>query len=175
MACSCVSFDFVDRFAESVKNTKSESTLRSMPISADPTCLFCKIASGEVSAQLVYEDEISLAFLDHRPVFPGHCLLIPKDHFETLADLPTNLVGPIFQNAQLLARAVESAMEAHGTFVALNNRVSQSVPHLHIHVVPRRRKDGLRGFFWPRYPYKTAEESAAVQAAISSAVSFLRR
>jgi histidine triad (HIT) family protein len=138
------------------------------------SCLFCKIAAGEVSARLVFEDEISIAFLDHRPVFPGHCLLIPKAHFETLSDLPTSLVGPFFQNAQLLARAVENALEAHGTFVAMNNRVSQSVPHLHVHVVPRRRKDGLRGFFWPRYPYKSDQDAAAVQAAISGAVNLLR-
>ena len=128
-----------------------------------------------MTALKVFEDEISIAFLDHRPVFPGHCLLIPKGHFETLTDLPGDLIGPFFQNAQLLARAVENALEAHGTFVAMNNRVSQSVPHFHVHVVPRRRKDGLRGFFWPRYPYKSDEEATAVQTAISAAVSFLRR
>jgi histidine triad (HIT) family protein len=138
------------------------------------SCLFCKVVRGDVAALKVFEDEISIAFLDHRPVFPGHCLLIPRTHFETLADLPANLIGPFFQNAQLLARAVENAMEAHGTFVAMNNRVSQSVPHLHVHIVPRRRKDGLRGFFWPRYPYKNDEEAAHVQTAISAAVSFLR-
>ena len=136
-------------------------------------CLFCKIVSGELAAHLVFEDEISLAFLDHRPVFPGHCLLIPKEHYETLTDLPVDLIGPFFKNAQLLARAIESAMEAHGTFVAMNNRVSQSVPHFHVHIVPRRRKDGLKGFFWPRYPYKSDEEAAAVQAAIRSAVATL--
>src|SRR5215471_17140988 len=98
-------------------------------------CLFCKVANGELSARVVFEDENSLAFLDHRPVFPGHTLLIPRTHFETLTDLPVDLVGPFFRNAQLLARAVELALEAHGTFVAMNNRVSQSVPHLHVHVV----------------------------------------
>ena len=137
------------------------------------TCLFCKIVRGEVPARLVFEDEISLAFLDHRPVFPGHCLLIPKAHYETLTDLPENLIGPYFRNVQLLSRAVESALEAHGTFVAMNNRVSQSVPHLHTHIVPRRRKDGLKGFFWPRSPYKSEEEAAAVQSAIRSAVDAL--
>jgi len=137
------------------------------------TCLFCKIVRGEVPARLVFEDEISLAFLDHRPVFPGHCLLIPKAHYETLTDLPENLIGPYFRSVQLLNRAVESALEAHGTFVAMNNRVSQSVPHLHTHIVPRRRKDGLKGFFWPRYPYKTEEEAAVVQSAIRSAVDAL--
>ena len=141
-----------------------------MPNPANDTCLFCKIAAGEVTARIVFEDEISLAFLDHRPVFPGHSLLIPKAHYETLADLPANLIGPFFQNAQRLSRAVESAMEAHGTFVAMNNRVSQSVPHLHVHVVPRRRKDGLKGFFWPRYPYENEEQASATQAAIKAAM-----
>jgi histidine triad (HIT) family protein len=139
------------------------------------TCLFCKIAALEVAARLVFEDEVSLAFLDHRPVFPGHCLLVPKDHYETLAELPGNLIEPFFKSTQLLARAIESAMEAHGTFVAMNNRVSQSVPHLHVHVVPRRRKDGLKGFFWPRYPYKDEGEADSVQSAIRNAVEALMR
>lgn len=134
------------------------------------SCLFCKIAGREVHARIVFEDDLSLAFLDHRPVFPGHCLLIPKKHSETLVDLPAATVGPFFSNAQLLAQAVESGMQAHGTFVAMNNRVSQSVPHLHVHVVPRRRKDGLRGFFWPRYPYKSDDEAEFVQQAIRVAV-----
>ncbi|HEY3027578.1 MAG TPA: HIT family protein [Pyrinomonadaceae bacterium] len=136
----------------------------------DSTCAFCKIASDEVKANIVFEDDVSLAFLDHRPVFPGHCLLIPKHHHETLADLPDDLIAPLFRNAQLLARAIESALEAHGTFVAINNRVSQSVPHLHVHIVPRRRKDGLKGFFWPRQPYKNEEEISLVQETIRQAV-----
>ena len=139
----------------------------------NPNCLFCKIVTSEGAARLVFEDEISLAFLDHRPVFPGHCLLIPKDHYETLSDFPTCLTGPFFKNAQLLARAVEAAMEAEGTFVAMNNRVSQSVPHLHVHVVPRRRKDGLKGFFWPRHPYPTEADAAAVQSAVRDAIAAL--
>jgi histidine triad (HIT) family protein len=133
-------------------------------------CLFCGIISGEVSATVVFEDELSLAFLDHRPLFYGHCLLVPKQHFETLTDLPVELVGPFFQNAQLLARAVEIAMEAEGSFVAMNNRVSQSVPHLHIHVVPRRRKDGLKGFFWPRTKYADPEQMITVQKLIQLAI-----
>jgi histidine triad (HIT) family protein len=135
-----------------------------------PACLFCKAVTGELSVRTVFEDEVSLGFLDHRPVFPGHCLLIPKVHYETLTDLPTDLIEPFFRNVQLLSRAVESGMEAHGTFVAMNNRVSQSVPHFHVHVVPRRRKDGLRGFFWPRYPYKSDEEADLVQTAIRQAI-----
>jgi len=137
-------------------------------------CLFCKIVRGELSARIVFEDDECIAFLDHRPVFPGHCLLIPKQHYETLIDLPANLIEPVFRGVQLLARAVETGMQAHGTFVAMNNRVSQSVAHLHVHVVPRRRKDGLRGFFWPRYPYKSDEEAEVVQQAIRAAVDGLK-
>ena len=118
----------------------------------------------------MFEDEISAAFLDYRPLFPGHVLLIPKEHYETLADLPAAVVGPFFSNAQLLARAVEAAMEAEGSFVAINNRVSQSVPHLHVHIVPRRRKDGLKGFFWPRHNYGSEEEMEQVKRAIRAAV-----
>ena len=116
-------------------------------------CKFCDLVRGKLRASIVYEDEHSLAFLDHRPLFPGHLLLIPRDHFETLDDLLPERVGPYFQTVQLLARAVQTAMEAHGNFIAINNRISQSVPHLHVHVVPRRKGDGLRGFFWPRSKY----------------------
>jgi len=137
---------------------------------SDSSCLFCKVVRGEVAARIVFEDDVCIAFLDHRPVFPGHCLLIPKEHYETLTDLPAELIAPLFRAAQNLARAVEKGMQAHGTFVAMNNRVSQSVPHLHVHVVPRRRKDGLRGFFWPRYPYQSDEEADQVQTAISAAL-----
>jgi histidine triad (HIT) family protein len=136
----------------------------------EENCLFCRLVSGELSAVIVFEDKDSLAFLDHRPLFPGHTLLVPREHYETLTDLPAEHVGPLFQNAQTLARAVESAMEAEGTFVAMNNRVSQSVPHLHIHIVPRRRKDGLKGFFWPRTKYKTPEEMELVQQKIAAAL-----
>jgi histidine triad (HIT) family protein len=119
------------------------------------SCLFCKIIAREIPAQIVFEDEQTIAFLDTKPVFPGHVLLIPKQHLETLTDLPPGTIGPLFRNAQLLTRAVEQAMEAPGSFVAINNKVSQSVPHLHIHIVPRRPKDGLRGFFWPRTRYSS--------------------
>jgi histidine triad (HIT) family protein len=138
------------------------------------TCLFCGIISGEVSATVVFQDDISLAFLDHRPLFPGHCLLVPKDHFETLGDLPSDLVGPFFKNVQLLSRAVEVALEAEGSFVAMNNRVSQSVPHLHVHIVPRRKKDGLKGFFWPRNKYGSETRIVEVQKAIQTAIVTLR-
>lgn len=121
-------------------------------------CVFCHIANGAERAHVVFEDEASIAFLDARPLFPGHTLLIPKRHIETLADLPDEEIGRFFRNAKLLSGAVERAMEAEGTFVALNNKVSQSVPHLHVHIVPRRKGDGLRGFFWPRTKYKSEEE-----------------
>ena len=127
-------------------------------------CLFCEVVERKVPAEVVYEDGTSLAFLDHRPLFVGHTLLIPKEHHETLADLPSQLVEPLFATAQTIARAVQSAFEAQGTFVAMNNIVSQSVPHLHIHVVPRRRKDGLRGFFWPRAKYEDQAEMAEAGA-----------
>ncbi len=133
-------------------------------------CIFCRIIAGEMSAPIVFEDENSIAFLDHRPVFPGHCLLVPRAHFETLTDLPGNLVTPLFTNTQLLARGVEVALEADGSFVAINNRVSQSVPHLHVHVVPRRRKDGLRGFFWPRHKYESDEQMQLIQKTIKTTI-----
>lgn len=133
------------------------------------TCQFCQIVDGAASAHVVFEDAVSLAFLDNRPLFPGHCLLVTKQHFATLSDIPSELVGPLFLNARTLAAAVQQAMDADGTFVAINNIVSQSVPHLHIHIVPRKRGDGLRGFFWPRH--KLAEEEAAsVQKAIVAAI-----
>ena len=133
-------------------------------------CVFCEIVRGEASAHVVFEDDVSLAFLDVRPVFEGHTLLVPREHHETLADLPHALVEPLFSNAQMLSRAVVDAMGATGSFVAMNNKVSQSVPHLHVHVVPRRPKDGLRGFFWPRQKYSSDDAIKDVAEAIRSAV-----
>jgi len=133
-------------------------------------CRFCDIANGRAEGHIVFKDDVSLSFLDRRPLFPGHCLLAPREHYETVADLPADLVEPIFKNMQLLARAVEEATGAEGCFVAINNRVSQSIPHLHIHIVPRRRNDGLKGFFWPRHPYRDSEEILKVRDAIRSAV-----
>jgi histidine triad (HIT) family protein len=145
------------------------------PIIKGMSCLFCGIAGRAAAAAVVFEDEFSMAFLDHRPLFPGHCLLIPKRHYETLNDLPASEVGPLFGNARTLAAAVEEALAADGSFVAVNNRVSQSVPHLHIHVVPRRRKDGLRGFFWPRGKYAGESEIESLRQAIAAAVSRLKQ
>ena len=137
-------------------------------------CPFCDLVARPRAAEIVLEDDLIFAFLDHRPVFPGHTLLVPRAHHETLADLPEELVGPLFLGARLLSMAVQAAMDAEGTFVALNNTVSQSVPHLHVHVVPRRRKDGLRGFFWPRQRYESDEQQAEVAARIRRAVDAIR-
>jgi len=132
-------------------------------------CLFCQIVARLREAAVVWEDERSLAFLDHRPLFPGHCLLIPKTHIATLSDLPSQDIAPFFAAAQRLSGAVEEALGAEGSFVAINNRVSQSVPHLHAHVVPRKRKDGLKGFFWPRGKYASAEEMEAIRLKLEKA------
>jgi histidine triad (HIT) family protein len=133
-------------------------------------CAFCRIASGAEPGHVVFEDDDSIAFLDNRPLFPGHSLLIPRAHHETLGDLPDELVGTIFGNARLLSRAIPEAMGKPGSFVALNNVVSQSVPHLHVHVVPRKPKDGLRGFFWPRSKYASEAEMKKVAAKVRKAV-----
>ncbi|MEV4284368.1 HIT family protein [Nonomuraea bangladeshensis] len=132
------------------------------------TDLFCEIIAGERPAHLVHADDVAVAFLDARPVFKGHVLVVPRVHAETLADLGD--VGPFFTRVQALARAVEEGLEAGGTFVAMNNRISQSVPHLHVHVVPRHRKDGLRGFFWPRTKYDSAEEAESYAARVAAAL-----
>lgn len=137
--------------------------------------MFCQIAEGRVPADLVYEDRNAFGFLDNRPVFPGHVLLCPREHYETLTDLPVELTGPMFAAAQLVAKAVEAAAGAEGTFIAINNRVSQTVPHLHVHVVPRKRRDGLRGFFWPRQRYKDDAERVAIRDAIVREVEKLKR
>jgi len=116
----------------------------------DEECVFCGIVAGTVAADVVLDDDVAVAFLDRSPVFKGHVLVVPRVHVVTLTDLATDSIGPFFERVQRIARAVPSALDAHGTFVANNNVVSQSVAHLHVHVVPRRKRDGLRGFFWPR-------------------------
>lgn len=140
---------------------KSKAT---QPFSGD--CLFCKIATGSLAAAIVYEDEAVVAFLDIHPLFPGHVLLCPRAHYGTFTDVPPDLVEPLFRKGQLLTQAVETALEAEGTFLAINNRVSQTVPHLHIHIVPRRRRDGLKGFFWPRHKYESEQAMEATRTAI---------
>ena len=141
-----------------------------MMASQESDCTFCRIIRGKLDAAVVFEDEASLAFLDVRPLFPGHTLLVPKDHHETLMDLPPELVGPLFKNSQIIARAVAQAMQAEGIFTAINNRVSQSVPHLHAHIVPRNKGDGLKGFFWPRRRYDGDAHVERVRSAIRSAI-----
>jgi len=123
-------------------------------------CVFCTIVAGEHPAAVVYADRDVLAFLDRRPVFKGHVLVVPRRHVDTLPDLPDELVAPFFGTVRDIAGAVPRAYGSQGTFVATNNVVSQSVPHLHVHVVPRTKGDGLRGFFWPRTTYASDEEAA---------------
>ncbi|MFC7386959.1 HIT family protein [Sphaerisporangium rhizosphaerae] len=135
-------------------------------------CLFCRIAKGELPAHLVLADEVAVAFLDARPVFKGHVLVIPKEHVETLGDLPGEALGPYFARVQAVSLAVEKGLGAAGSFVAMNNRISQSVPHLHTHVVPRHKKDGLRGFFWPRVKYEDDAEAATYATRLREALEF---
>jgi len=135
-------------------------------VSTTAGCKFCQIIAGEIPAHFVLENDDVVAFLDHRPLFYGHTLVLPRAHIDTLLELPSEFVGPFFLEVQRVTRAVTAAREAEGSFVAENNVVSQSVPHLHVHVVPRRRKDGLRGFFWPRTKYESEAQMAAVAAGI---------
>ncbi|HVR71319.1 MAG TPA: HIT family protein [Vicinamibacteria bacterium] len=143
-------------------------------MAAAKDCTFCRIVGDGEAAPTVFEDEDVVAFLDHRPLFPGHCLVVPRAHHETLADLPAPAVAPLFMGARLLSRAVVDAMDAEGSFVAVNNTVSQSVPHLHVHVVPRRKGDGLRGFFWPRQPYDGPQAMAETRRRLRAAIDRLR-
>ena len=131
-------------------------------------CVFCEIIAGRLQAHVVLDDEVAMAFLDVRPLFPGHTLVVPREHHVTLTDLPVEQVAPFFERVQRVTRAVEVGMEATGSFVAMNNIVSQSVPHLHVHVVPRNRKDGLKGFFWPRARYSDDAEAADVATRLRS-------
>jgi histidine triad (HIT) family protein len=147
--------------------------MRAQSLPFDEDCAFCKLVLHDDGFR-VFEDEHTIAFLDHRPLFPGHCLLIPKAHFETIADLPDSVLTATFANVRRLSAAVELAMRAQGTFIAANNRVSQSVPHFHVHVVPRTKGDGLKGFFWPRRKYKSPEEIASLTSALRIAIAQVR-
>jgi len=137
---------------------------------AVPGCGFCDVLEGRVEVVVVSSTDHTLAFLDRSPVFYGHTLVIPREHHETLSDLPGALLEPLFAEVQRISRAVERGLGAAGSFVAMNNRVSQSVPHLHVHVVPRNRKDGLRGFFWPRLRYRDDAHMAEVAEALREAL-----
>ena len=136
-------------------------------------CAFCSIAARETPAHVVLDDDVAVGFLDTKPLFFGHVLVVPRMHVATLPELAPDQVGPLFARVQHLAAVIPAALEAEGTFVAMNNTVSQSVPHLHVHVVPRRKGDGLKGFFWPRRRYddEAHAESVAerVRAALASA------
>jgi histidine triad (HIT) family protein len=142
----------------------SSSIDPSSSVDSDPDCTFCAIVRGEANAHIVAETQHTVAFLDLRPVFHGHTLLVPRRHVVTLPDLPAELIAPLFMEAQRLAAAMPIALGAAGSFVAINNVVSQSVAHLHVHVVPRNRKDGLKGFFWPRTKYRDDAHIAEVAA-----------
>jgi histidine triad (HIT) family protein len=139
-------------------------------VSRSRPCAFCAIATGEAPAHLVVDEVQVLGFLDVKPLFPGHVLVVPRAHIETLDELPADQVRPLFARVQAVSRAVQAALGAQGSFVAMNNRVSQSVPHLHVHVVPRTKGDGLRGFFWPRTRYADDAEAAEVAARIRAAL-----
>jgi histidine triad (HIT) family protein len=134
------------------------------------SCLFCSIIAGDSPAHVVLHDDEVVAFLDIRPVFKGHVLVAPRAHVETLTDLAPERVDPLFQRVRTLAGAVRDGCGAQGTFVAINNKVSQSVPHLHVHVVPRTKGDGLKGFFWPRTRYADDAEAEATASAIRDAL-----
>jgi histidine triad (HIT) family protein len=123
-------------------------------------CVFCQVVAGDLPGHVVLETDDLVAFLDTRPLFKGHVLLVPREHVDTLPDLPAALRDPFLEAAQRIATAVIEALGAQGSFVAINNTVSQSVPHLHLHVVPRTKGDGLRGFFWPRTKYADGEAAA---------------
>ncbi|MBT2213723.1 HIT domain-containing protein [Actinomadura sp. NEAU-AAG7] len=140
-----------------------------MPVASEG-CLFCEIVKGERPAHVVLDVPDAMAFLDTRPLFKGHTLLVPRTHYETLGDLPPEFLGEFFGHAQRLAGAMESVLDAAGSFVAMNNRISQSVPHLHVHVVPRNKKDGLRGFFWPRQKYESDAEAADYAARLAASL-----
>jgi len=133
-------------------------------------CVFCAVVAGTTAAHVVLDDDVAMAFLDTHPVFKGHVLVVPRSHYATLADLPAAEIGAFYERVQRISNAVMIGLDANGTFVAQNNVVSQSVPHLHVHVVPRRRKDGLRGFFWPRVRYADDAEAADYAARIADAL-----
>ena len=137
-------------------------------MSPSPGCVFCRIVAGDEPAHVVFSDDTVIAFLDVRPLFVGHSLVLPRDHHETLADLPLDAIDPLFRRVRRLSAVMETQLGAGGSFVAINNRVSQSVPHLHVHVVPRTKGDGLRGFFWPRTRYDDEDHAAATAATLAA-------
>lgn len=132
-------------------------------------CVFCRIVSGDIPTDIISEDADTLTFLDQSPVFPGHLLIVPRRHVATLPELPEDQLAPFFSQVRRAASVVGPALDAHGSFVGINNKVSQTVPHLHAHVIPRRVKDGLRGFFWPRRGYKDEAHRQEIVARLREA------
>jgi len=137
---------------------------------AEQACVFCAIARGEARASVVYQDEETVAFLDSRPLFPGHVLVVPREHVANLLELAPSKAPALLSAAQKVARGLEVGLGCQGSFMAVNNKVSQSVPHLHVHVVPRTRGDGLKGFFWPRHPYRDAAHEEETRARLAAAI-----
>lgn len=129
-------------------------------------CIFCKIINREAPATIIDEDENTITFLDIRPLFPGHCLVAPRNHIVTLPEIKDEQLQPLFNKVKQISKILPEALNAEGTFVAMNNIVSQSVPHLHVHIVPRSKGDGLKGFFWPRHGYKNEAHKIQVANAI---------
>ncbi len=152
----------------------NNSTLSGEKKSGETTCIFCRIVRQEAPSNIVFRDKTSVAFLDRRPLFPGHCLVVPVEHYETLLELPMKLIEPLFSTVKLLAEAVQIGMKSDGSFVAANNIVSQSVPHLHVHVIPRRFHDGLKGFFWPRQSYSNERSAMEIQETLRKTISDLQ-
>ncbi len=136
----------------------------------EKTCVFCGIVNGKEKGDIVFEDEKTIAFLDKTPIYHGHCIIIPKKHYETIMDLPDDMTLALFKNTEKLSKAVMMAMGADGILNIVNNIVSQSIPHLHVHIIPRKRGDGLKGFMWPRKPYKDETEKLETAKKIREAI-----
>ncbi len=149
-----------------------ERQLTLFEVESQQLCKFCDIVSGKSKAHIVYSDSYVIAFLDHKPLFKGHCLVVPKKHYESFYDIDKVTLEKLFEAVQMVSGAVQAATESDGTFIALNNIVSQSVPHVHVHVVPRKFKDGLKGFFWPRTHYESDEEAEEYARKIRSLLAF---
>lgn len=132
-------------------------------------CIFCRIVKGDLKTDIIAEDENTLVFLDHSPVFPGHLLIVPRQHADTLLDLPDDQLTPFFGQVRRASKAVETGLGAEGSFLAINTKISQSVPHLHAHVMPRRKGDGMKGFFWPRRDYTDETHRSDVVAKLREA------
>lgn len=148
----------------------SQKAVQSSLFEKNEACLFCKIINKDAESYPVFEDETTIAFLDVKPLFPGHILLVPKTHYTSYDQVPDKTITILFSNVKILSKALEESLNADGEFIAVNNKVSQSVPHLHIHIVPRKFKDGLKGFFWPRYKYSGPDQIKEIQMKITNSL-----